>query len=219
MNFLFYIFGTVFVIVGGVLYDRKRTKPLYPLLPKHLNFGKRQVTLLRTLELLEERNAKTLVETGIARAGLKQTRADGASTIVFGKWAEQNGAHLSSVDIDPEATSLAQKCLNEEGLKDSVTVITSDSVAFLKGFEDRVDFLYLDSYDFPKNDPKGQRLSQEHHLNEFIAIEDKLHDQSIILIDDCRLPNGGKGKLVIDYMESKGWRPILKKYQYLYTLN
>lgn len=214
-----YILGAVLVIAGGILYERKRTKPLYPLLPKHLNFGKRQVTLLKTLELLAERGAKNLVETGIARAGLKQTRADGASTIVFGKWCQQNNAHLYSVDIDPEATHLASVCLEEEGLSKEVTVITSDSVAFLNSFDQQVDFLYLDSYDFPKNDPTGQRLSQEHHLKEFKAIEHRLHEDTIVLIDDCRLTNGGKGKLVIDYMESKGWQPIIKKYQYLYSKN
>lgn len=215
MPFSAYIIIGILIIAGAILYERKRTKPLNPLLPQHLNFGKRQVTLLRTLELLKERNAKTLVETGIARKGIQQTRADGASTIVFGTWANRNNAHLYSVDIDPVATDLAVKAAVEQGIEDSITATTSDSVAYLQSFDQQVDFLYLDSYDFPKGDLEGQRLSQEHHLKEFKAIESRLHDQTIILIDDCKLPNGGKGKTVVEYMLSRGWQFELKKYQYL----
>jgi len=215
MSFAPYIAFGLFFILGFALYDRKRTKSLYPLLSKDLNFGKRQVTLLRTLDLLSERKAKVLLETGIARKGTQQSRADGASTIVFGTWSKNNNAHLYSVDIDPEATKMASMAVESHGLTDYVTAITSDSVAYLKQFDQKVDFLYLDSYDFPKGDPEGQRLSQEHHLNEFKAIEDQLHDQTIILIDDCKLPNGGKGKLVMEYLLAQGWKLDLKKYQNL----
>jgi len=210
-----YIISAIVIIIGAILYERKKTKPLYPLLPKHLNFGKRQITLLRTLELLNERKAKILLETGIARKGILQTRADGASTIVFGTWAKKNNAHLYSVDIDPVATQMAGEAIAHLGLNKYVTPVTSDSVSYLKGFDQKVDFLYLDSYDFPKGDTDGQRKSQEHHLKEFRAIENQLHDRSIVLIDDCRLPNGGKGKLVMDYLLANGWKIELKKYQNL----
>lgn len=49
-----------------------------------------------------------------------------------------------------------------------------------------------------------QLKSKTHHLNEFMAIENQLHDKTIVLIDDCDLPNGGKGKLVVDYMLKNG---------------
>ena len=59
--------------------------------------------------------------------------------------------------------------------------------------------MYLDSYDYSK-DREVQIKSQQHHLEEFKAIEDRLHNKTIVLIDDCDLPNGGKGKMVVEYM-------------------
>jgi len=51
-----------------------------------------------------------------------------------------------------------------------------------------------------------QIASQEHHLKEIKVIEEKLHGKSLILIDDCDKPGGGKGKLVISYLKERGWK-------------
>ena len=72
----------------------------------------------------------------------------------------------------------------------------------------------MDSYDYDK-DLEVQRLSQEHHLKEFKAIEDRLHENTIVLIDDCRLPNGGKGKTAIAYMLKNDWKILIDAYQVL----
>ena len=207
------------IIAGSVIiffiYTTFRHKPLSPLMPKKYNFGKRRGTFRATINLLEERKAKMLIETGVAREGLKQTKGDGASTFIFGTWAKQNEAILHSVDIDPKAIEIAQKETDQLSLQDHVKLHVQDSVEFLKNFQEKVDFLYLDSYDYPRNDPEGQRASQEHHLKEFQAIEPRLHEKTIVLIDDCRKPGGGKGKLVISYMQQKGWKILIKKYQVL----
>jgi hypothetical protein len=190
-----------------------RYKTLAPLLPRRYNFGKRRDTLREVLRLLDERGATTLVETGVARMGLEKSKGDGASTIVFGLWASQNDAHLYSVDIDPEATERAGQAVAKMGLSGSVTLVTSDSVAYLDEFTDMVDFLYLDSYDYHKTDTAIQTASQEHHLKEIKAIEGCLHEDTVILIDDCDMPNGGKGKLVIERLTAKGWKVHMSAYQ------
>ena len=190
-------------------------KSLHPLLPKKYDFGKRRNTFRKTLKLLEERRAKILVETGTARNGLNNTKSDGASTIVFGSWAKQNDANLYSIDYDLEAIAWAQKEVLRLELKEYVEFINSDSIAFLFNFQQTVDFLYLDSFDYDRRDKTQQRLSQEHHLKEFQAIEKQLHSKSLVLIDDCKLPGGGKGKLVIDYMRTKGWKLDMSAYQCL----
>ena len=197
------------------VYKSSKHKPLTPLMPKNYNFGKRRATFRATIKLLEERKAKILVETGVAREGLKYTKSDGASTLVFGTWAKQNNAFLHSVDIDPVAIETAQEQINQSSLQTHVKLHVQDSVSFLGNFQEKVDFLYLDSYDYSRKDIAIQKASQEHHLKEFQAIETRLHDKTIVLIDDCRLPGGGKGKLVIDYMQKKGWKIFLKKYQVL----
>ncbi|NJN27926.1 MAG: class I SAM-dependent methyltransferase [Cyclobacteriaceae bacterium] len=190
-------------------------KSLYPLLPKEYNFKKRRNSFKLTLKLIEERHAKVLVETGVARKGLQNTKYDGASTIVFGLWAKHHQAVLHSVDIDSAAIEEARKEVEKCDISDAVKLNTSDSVAFLKQFSGQVDFLYLDSYDYPKRDPEGQQASREHHFKEIIAIEPNLHDNSLVLIDDCGRQGGGKGLLVIKYLKDRGWKEIYKGYQVL----
>lgn len=201
--------------VAVVVRKLLRYKSLYPLLPRKYNFGKRRNTLREALRLLEQRGAKTLLETGVARHGLEKSKGDGASTILFALWSKANGANLFSVDIDPDAIVTAQRTLEKMDLHGVAKLRTSDSVAFLASFSKPVDFLYLDSYDYHKTDTSIQQASQKHHLEEFCAIEKQLHDDSIVLIDDCNLPAGGKGKLVVDYMLTKGWQMHLFEYQAL----
>ncbi|MDH3334610.1 MAG: class I SAM-dependent methyltransferase [Gammaproteobacteria bacterium] len=203
----------VVAVAAAVIRKLVRYKTLAPLLPRRYNFGKRRDTLREVLRLLDERGATTLLETGVARMGLEKSKGDGASTIVFGLWAKQNGAHLYSVDIDPEATERAGQAVAKMDLSDSVTLVTSDSVAYLDEFTDTVDFLYLDSYDYHKTDTAIQIASQDHHLKEIKAIEGCLHEGTVILIDDCDMPNGGKGKLVIERLTAKGWKVHMSEYQ------
>jgi hypothetical protein len=203
----------VVAVAAAVIRKLVRYKTLAPLLPRRYNFGKRRDTLREVLRLLDERGATTLLETGVARMGLEKSKGDGASTIVFGLWAKQNDAHLYSVDIDPEATERAGQAVAKMDLSDSVTLVTSDSVAYLDEFTDTVDFLYLDSYDYHKTDTAIQIASQDHHLKEIKAIEGCLHEGTVILIDDCDMPNGGKGKLVIERLTAKGWKVHMSEYQ------
>jgi len=211
MKFLFALIAVA--LVAAVIRKLIRYKTLAPLLPRRYNFGKRRDTLREVLRLLDERGAKILLETGVARMGLEKSKGDGASTIVFGLWAKQNDAHLYSVDIDPEATERAGQAVANMDLSDSVTLVTSDSVAYLDEFTDMVDFLYLDSYDYHKTDTAIQTASQDHHLKEIKAIEGCLHEDTVILIDDCDMPNGGKGKLVIERLTANGWKVHLSEYQ------
>ena len=203
--------------IAYVIYRKLRWKPLEPLLPKDYNFGKRQKTFRRAIELLDERGATCLIETGVARYGLRNSKSDGASTAVFGLWAKTNNASLYSVDISPESIDGAREAVEELGLLEQVKLVTGDSVQFLENFADPVDFLYLDSYDYDKHDQSVQMASQEHHLKEFKAIEEQLGPDSIVLIDDCDLPGGGKGKRVIEYMTRKGWQIDTSAYQVLLT--
>ena len=183
-------------------------------MPFRYDFRKRRDTFQQVLKFLDIIKAKVLIETGTSREGLAGAKYQGAATIVFGKWAKQNNATLHSVDISEESVRVAQLEVDKQFLAKNVHIHQSDSVTYLKNFKERVDFLYLDSYDY-SDDLEVQRLSQEHHLNEFKEIENNLHDDSIVLIDDCGLPNGGKGKMVIEYMLSKGWQINMEGYQVL----
>lgn len=184
-------------------------------MPFKYNFRRRRITFAKTLKLLDERKAKIIVETGTSRLGLKNTKGDGGATILFGKWAQLNNAKMHSVDISEDSVKGSQNEVNNQGLNDVVTLHINDSLEFLKTFEDPVDFLYLDSYDYSRTDKDIQIRSQEHHLKEFKLIENKLHNDSIVLIDDCGLPGGGKGKTVVKYMLQKNWEILINAYQIL----
>lgn len=183
-------------------------------MPFRYDFRKRRDTFLKVMELMKLIGAKTILETGTSREGLKGAKSNGAATIVFGKWAKENGAFMHSVDISEESCRNAQEEVDRQGLNEVIKIHHSDSLVFLKDFKGEVDLLYLDSYDY-SSDLEVQKKSQEHHLLEFKEIESKLHKNSIVLIDDCDLPNGGKGKLAIAYMVEKGWKIIMNSYQVL----
>lgn len=169
---------------------------------------KRYASFLQALKLLKQRRAKVLVETGTARNGTLNFSGDGGSTIIFGHWASQNQAKLYSVDINPDAVINAQGVLKKYG--EHVEVICADSIGFLADFDRLIDFLYLDSYDFDFNNPLPSQL---HHLNELSKAYSKLHKDSIVMIDDCDLPHGGKGLLAIEYLLERGWKIIFQGYQ------
>src|SRR5665811_2599736 len=101
-----------------------------------------------TLDLLKKTGAKTIVETGTSREGLLGAKSNGAATIVFGKWAKNHNGFLHSVDISKQSVAAAQREVEAQELGDFVKIYLSDSIKFLRSFEEKVDFLYLDSYDY-----------------------------------------------------------------------
>ena len=222
MEAFYYILALIVLLfIVYRLVKWSKYKSLEPLLPHKYNFGKRRDTFRYVLDWLEKHDGRVLVETGVARMGLLHSKSDGASTIVFGAWAKQQGAdksvRLHSVDINQQNVDTCQETVSVEGLDDYITLNVSDSVAYLQAFEPTIDLLYLDSYDYDKRDPEVIKASQEHHLNEVKAAESNLHDKSVILIDDCNLPGGGKGRLVIDYLLERGWQVVMSKYQVVLT--
>ncbi|WP_373517330.1 class I SAM-dependent methyltransferase [Pricia sp.] len=210
-----YVWPVLLLGVAGFFIGKfVKHKSLYPFMPFRYDFRKRRDTFRRCLDLLDKTNARTIIETGTSREGLHGAKSNGAATIVFGKWAQLNQAFVHSVDISERSVEASQKEVVAQGLVESVKIHLSDSIQFLESFAEKVDFLYLDSYDY-SNDVEVQLKSQTHHLKEFKAIEHQLHEKSIVLIDDCDLPNGGKGKLVVEYMLKKGWKILMQEYQIL----
>lgn len=168
----------------------------------------RYKTFRYALALMEERGARVLVETGTARGGKCNCEGDGCSTLVFGEWAHQHQAILYSVDIDPQAIARAREDLGD--VASAVQLVEGDSGNFLHNFGQPIDFLYLDSYDFDVHNPLP---SQCHHLKEIKAAYPWLGKQSIVMIDDCDLPHGGKGRLVLHYLRQRGWKVVADGYQ------
>lgn len=173
-----------------------------------INGDKRRNSFLLALKLLSDNHVKVMVETGTARYGTQNFWGDGGSTIIFGEWASHNDADFFTVDLANWAMENAKNA--SKAYEKNINYVVGDSIEFLKKFNKPIDFLYLDSFDFDENNPLP---SQEHHLKEIIAAYPFLHEKTIVMIDDCALPYGGKGTLAIEYLISKNWNIIFNGYQ------
>ena len=171
-------------------------------------------TFNHLFELMAESSKPTIVETGTIRNHLDTYKyGDGHSTLRFAEFVSRFGGELYSVDIDPMAVVVSKALVGKEfpDSMESIHIIESDSVAFLESFEKPIDVLYLDS----ANDANLI-------LNEAKAALGCLHEDSIILIDDCfceiRKETHGiqKGDLVIPFLEENGWTMINVQYQALF---
>lgn len=167
--------------------------------------GVRYPSFKVALNLFNQRNGMNIVETGTIRA-LDDAAGGGNSTLLLGDYAQYYNKKFWTVDILPEAIELSKQVT--VGFNQNTEFVIGDSVTFLKNFREKIDFLYLDSMDCPEYDePESPNLvaSQKHQLQELRAAWDKLTDNSIVLLDDNNFENGGKCKLSIQFLLSKGW--------------
>ena len=154
-----------------------------------------------------------IIETGTVRT--PNNWKDGNSGFLFAEFVKIHGGFVRSVDIDQEAVKTANTFIDQTYYKS----FCSDSVLWLSSLTDlhEIDLFYLDSYDVKwKND----KPSAEHHLKEFKVIEPFLKPGSIVAIDDnAFLSNGqrtGKGRMIVEYLESKNIFPLYDEYQIIY---
>jgi len=165
------------------------------------------------LESLEQTEYH-IIETGTLRN--PGNWKDGQSARLFTEFVDYHSGSVRSVDIDPAAVDSARAAITSTRFESTC----QDSVLYLSTQPDlyRVDLFYLDSYDVKWND---DRLSAEHHLREFQAIESNLKPGALVVIDDnSRFLNSnqrtGKGHYIADYLDSKGIAPIYDAYQIIY---
>jgi hypothetical protein len=176
----------------------------------------RYFSMKTALNILHQRGGMNIVETGTIRAE-NDFSGGGNSTYLFGDYAQHYDKKFWTVDILPEAIELSKKIT--EGFNSHTTFVLSDSILFLKTFPEKIDLLYLDSMDCPITDVPGSRellASQRHQRYEIEAAWDKLHDKSVVLLDDNDFTNGGKCPLTIDFLESKGWINLINDKQSLW---
>ena len=179
---------------------------------QHL-LGARYQTFYQTLMLAVARNVRNIVETGTTRIE-GNWAGDGQSTLVFGAFAQRYGCTLWTCDID-EAKIVKARDISAQ-FASHIEYIVSDSVKFLQEFRKPIDLLYLDSMDFDiQQDPAPPQI---HALREAQAALPRMHNQSIILVDDCDVIHGGKGGKVIPFLLGEGWQVIGMRYQVLLTL-
>jgi hypothetical protein len=147
-----------------------------------------------------------IVETGCIRTR-DDWRGAGNSTILLGEFATLTGGSLISVDLDPRHCELARTAVCDLKV---VSVVCSDSVAWLKAESGEIDLLYLDSLD------SFAPRSEEHALEEAQAALPRLHERSILAFDDTAYSCGGfkgKGGKAVPYLLKNGWCILHSGYQ------
>ena len=165
--------------------------------------------------LLSHRSANfNIIETGTLRT--PGNWMDGQSARLFTEFVDLYGGQVRSVDIDSVAYEAARNSIASSNF----SVSLGDSVAWLQTLTDldKVDLFYLDSYDVDWN---NDTPSAEHHLKEFQVIEPHIKPGTVVVIDDnSRWTNNnrrtGKGRAVVEYLETKGRLPIYDEYQIIF---
>ncbi len=155
--------------------------------------------------------APLVVETGCVRE--EEDWSAGYGTYLLGAFTHRSGGSVRSVDIDPAHCEFARRATREMR---GVTVEQGDSVAFLSALREPIDVLVLDSMD---NDLPGH---EEHGLREIEAAWPRLHERSVVAIDDTVWSEGrftGKGALAVPWLLERGWRVLHSGVQTILTLN
>ena len=138
----------------------------------------------------------TIVETGCIR-GVDDFPA-GYSTMVWELLAREMDIRAVSIDNNAESVQLARR------LCPRVAFRCYESVGALAQMHERVDLLYLDSYDLDRTNPHPSAL---HHLMELAAATDLLEIGAYVSVDDNYL-DVGKGMYVDRFMEATGRQRI-----------
>lgn len=169
----------------------------------------RRESFLKAVNLVADRKAITIIETGTIR---NANLADGASTLVWSQLAQLTHSGFFSVDNCQSHIETSKKVLGP--LTEFCQYCCVDSVMFLSCFATPIHVLYLDSYDYSPDNPLPAQI---HQLAELGAAYGKLSADALILLDDCNIPHGGKAGLVDPFLKERGWKLIHDQYQKLFT--
>ena len=159
----------------------------------------------KCLSLLREiygANAVNIVECGTIRQ--LYDSGDGWSTAVWKAYVEEFGGRVWTCDINERHMDTCRRVTGNSGL---IEYIVGDSLRFLKLFSDKINLLYLDSYD---TDEKKQCCV--HQVNEANNALDKLDEKAIIMIDD--VPDnikGGKAEFSVPFLQANGFNIVQHK--------
>lgn len=159
----------------------------------------------KTLKLSYDRGLKSIVETGTSRGKTKfffikrYNWKDGMSTPMFAEYAKYTNGKLHTCDISSENIKNAKKFTSD--YSEYIEFYIQDSLIFLKTFKYSIDLLYLDSLD--GHDPIA---ASNHQLKEAQIAVEKLHDKSLILLDD----KGSKTNLSISFLKKKNFNIIFE---------
>jgi predicted O-methyltransferase YrrM len=155
-----------------------------------------------------------IVETGCARQE-NNFEGDGMSTTIFDTFIDYHGGDFYSVDINSDNVRFAAATAKKANLtcSDSVKFLYNQSKVWVAQRQ-KIDLLYLDSFDFDMDNPHSSSL---HHIFELTAIMPFLREGTMVCVDD-NFGTVGKGLYVKEFMDLIGKERIYTGYQWIWKL-
>jgi predicted O-methyltransferase YrrM len=139
------------------------------------------------------------------------------------EFCQKNNIEFVTVDMDSENTENAKKRFQ------GINAITQKGEDFLESCTRKIDFVYLDAFDFFHNFHSDKRKAKyknilnceitneachKMHLDCAKSLVRKMNKNGIVTFDDILNKNlDGKGKLAIPYLIQNGFKIIKEDYQ------
>jgi hypothetical protein len=147
------------------------------------------------------------------------------STEQIAECAQRHNLHFITVDIDPHNTIMAKESIHQ--INSTFEAITEKGEDFLRRYDNHVDYVFLDAYDFDHGKHSKLRQSRyQKYLGEAIndeachkmhldcaeSLGKKLSANGVICIDDTWQNDSGswtaKGTLAVPYLLNNGFEVI-----------
>jgi hypothetical protein len=164
---------------------------------------------------------KVLIEIGTTREDIQGQ----GSTRQIADFCEKHGLHFITVDMDPHNTRMAADKFARMGVP--FEAITMKGEDFLRNYTGRLDFIFLDAYDFDHGKHSSLRQSRykkflgnpisdaechQMHLDCAESIAAKLAPDGVVCLDDTWLADDGqwtcKGTLAMPFLLQHGFKVI-----------
>lgn len=162
-------------------------------------------------------NKPVLIEIGTTRENVPGQ----GSTRKIAEFCNENGLQFITVDMDPHNIYMAQKMFSRLGF--DAQAITAKGEDFLRDYEGRFDFVFLDAYDFDHGGHSelrqrryekflGERIDDKAchkmHLDCAQSVVAKLSEKGVVCVDDTWLEDDAwtaKGTLAMPYFIEQGF--------------
>jgi hypothetical protein len=169
------------------------------------------------MHMYERMKNPNIVEIGVTRK--RGNLGDGDSTSIWAWFISKYGGSYFGCDISHESIEESRKLLESyisvEDNSRIAALYEMDGLEFIKNFNNNIDLLYLDSWDYTA----GSNDSAIFHLHLILNAINKIEVGGCVLIDDIFDLDTfeGKGKFVIPYLlHSSNFKCIHKGYQFLF---
>jgi hypothetical protein len=144
------------------------------------------------------------------------------STKIIAEFCKKHSFHFITVDMDPHNTHAADLAFKKMGV--DFQAITMKGEDYLRDYSGRMDFVFLDAYDYDHGhhselrqsryrkylgNPIDEQLCHQMHLKCARSVLSKISNLGAICIDDTWLFEGhwtAKGALAVPFLLENGFR-------------